>query len=67
MEKARLRACAILIVVAMLSLLGARSAFAQVVNGTIAGSVEDSTGGALPGAIVTATETATGAGRIAVL
>src|SRR5262245_1334721 len=63
MDRARFRACAVLIVMAMLSLAGASSSFAQVVNGTISGTVEDSTGGALPGATVTATETATGVVR----
>jgi hypothetical protein len=63
MNQMRSRAWGILIVVAVLSLVSASSAFAQVVNGTISGSVVDSTGGVLPGATVTATETATGVSR----
>ena len=56
MGKVRFRACAIPIVVVMLSLAGASTAFAQALLGNIAGTVVDSTGGALPGATVTATQ-----------
>src|SRR4029453_17022620 len=44
----------------------AASAFAQGATGTIAGTVVDSTGAALPGATVHATEAATGRVRPAV-
>ena len=59
----RLPASAILIVVAVLSLAGAMPASAQLTVGTIRGTVVDSSGGAIPGAIVTATETSTGVNR----
>ena len=65
MDRVRLRTCAIPIIV-MLSLACASTAFAQATVGTIAGSVVDSTGGALPGATVTASQPSIGVNRTTV-
>jgi hypothetical protein len=42
------------------------TAAAQAVSGTLLGNITDSSGGAVPGATITATETETGVGRTAV-
>ena len=54
------------IVVVLLSLAGATNAFAQGGTGTLTGTVVDSTGAAVPGATVTATELNTGTERTVV-
>src|SRR5271165_5559080 len=46
-----------------LTLILTSPSFAQVVTATLAGTVTDSSGAAVPGAVVTATETNTGVSR----
>ena len=57
---------ALSVVFALICLSRAASAFAQGATGTIAGTVVDSTGAALPGATVNVTEAATGTVRTVV-
>jgi hypothetical protein len=52
--------------VALLFIASTNHAWAQAGSGTLAGTVRDSQGGALPGATVTATNNATGAARTTV-
>ncbi len=52
-----------LVFCAVVSLIGTRSAFGQMTTGTIMGSVTDSSGGSIPGARVTVTNTGTGISR----
>jgi hypothetical protein len=54
------------VVVVLLCLAGATNAFAQGGTGTLTGTVVDSTGAAIPGATVTATELNTGTQRMVV-
>src|SRR5262245_44392515 len=54
------------VVVITLCLTGATNAFAQGGTGTLTGTVVDSSGAAIPGATITATEVNTGTERMAV-
>jgi hypothetical protein len=60
------RVWAVPFVVAMVCLVGASPALAQGTTGTLTGTVVDSSGSAVPGATVTATEAATTAVRTVV-
>src|ERR1700694_2771264 len=52
-------------VVFLLALLAASMAFSQAVNATLLGTVTDASGGVVPNAKVTITETNTGVSRVA--
>ncbi len=64
MDKSRVRAWALIGVLALVCMVGAAPASAQQSgSGTLTGTVIDSTGGAMPGVLATATAAATGAVR----
>jgi hypothetical protein len=62
----KVRCWALPLLMVAVSLAGASRASAQAVSGILTGTVVDSSGGAVPGATVNATETATGVVRSAV-